>query len=152
MSRPIAASRPPSKIKPGPPGSWPLRFDTLVQPVLDKHCVSCHQPGGNEKAAARLDLTPAAAYDSLTAYGGLRQQVYGKYTAGRSIPGAVIAADSQLVKHLRAGHQNVKLEQDDWERLFTWLDTYAQRLGSFSPDQEQHLTELKTKWKDLLDE
>ena len=152
VSRPIAASRPPSKIKPGPPGSWPLRFDTLVQPVLDKHCVSCHQPGGNEKAAARLDLTPAAAYDSLTAYGGLRQQVYGKYTAGRSIPGAVIAADSQLVKHLRAGHQNVKLEQDDWERLFTWLDTYAQRLGSFSPDQEQHLTELKTKWKDLLDE
>jgi len=41
----------------------------------------------------------------------------------------VIAADSQLVKHLQAGHQNVKLERTDRERLFTWLDTYAQRLG-----------------------
>lgn len=157
VSRPLAGgrggrTRPPSKIKPGPPGSWPLRFDTLVQPVLDRHCVSCHQPGGNAQAIAKLDLTPAAAYDSLTTYGGLRQQVYSKYIAGRSTPGAVIAADSLLVKHLRAGHQNVKLDDDDWERLFTWLDTYAQRLGSFSAEQEQHLIELRTKWKDLLDE
>ena len=34
----------PSKLTPGPQGSWPLRFDKLVQPVLDKQCVGCHTP------------------------------------------------------------------------------------------------------------
>ncbi|MCP4594406.1 MAG: hypothetical protein GY842_27055, partial [bacterium] len=31
---PLAAQRGPSKLTPGPAGSWPLRFDHLVQPVL----------------------------------------------------------------------------------------------------------------------
>ena len=43
----------PSKITPGPLGSWPLKYDELVQPVLDRSCVSCHKPGsGNAKGAS----------------------------------------------------------------------------------------------------
>ena len=41
---PLASAREPSKLKPGPAGSWPLRFDDLVQPVLDGQCVRCHSP------------------------------------------------------------------------------------------------------------
>ena len=33
---------------PGPDGSWPLRYDQLVQPVLDRHCVSCHRPDAQD--------------------------------------------------------------------------------------------------------
>ena len=50
----LAAGRAPSRIVPGPDGSWPLRFDKLVQPVLDRHCVKCHQPGGEDVRAAKL--------------------------------------------------------------------------------------------------
>ncbi len=41
----LAARREPSPLAPGPEGSWPLDYATLVQPVLDRHCVSCHRPG-----------------------------------------------------------------------------------------------------------
>ena len=36
------------KLTPGPAGSWPLRFDQLVQPVLDRHCVACHRPDSKD--------------------------------------------------------------------------------------------------------
>ncbi|MCX6908265.1 MAG: hypothetical protein NTY01_09505, partial [Verrucomicrobia bacterium] len=53
----IARSRPPSEIVPGPDGSKPLSYPILVQPVLDKHCVSCH---GGAKPAGKITLTGAA--------------------------------------------------------------------------------------------
>ena len=55
---PLAAVRGPSKLTPGPEGSWPLRFDRLVQPVLDRTCVSCHRPQSKVATAAPFDLTP----------------------------------------------------------------------------------------------
>ena len=44
----IAMRRAPSKLAPGPEGSWPMRYDRLVQPVLDRRCVKCHAPGSVE--------------------------------------------------------------------------------------------------------
>ena len=41
------------------------------------------------------------------------------------------------------GHQGVQLDADARERLLTWLDTYAQRIGSFSDAQEQELGKLR---------
>ena len=59
----------------------------------------------------------------------------------RSIPNQAVAANSKLWKLLTqpGGHQNVKLDADSLDRLATWMDTYAQRLGSFSEQQEQEL-------------
>ena len=71
-----AASREPSRLRPGPEGTWPLRYDRLVQPVLDKHCVRCHSPKGKAEAlqhqAARAALdaglsVAAAALRALSA-------------------------------------------------------------------------------------
>ncbi len=36
------------------------------------------------------------------------------------------------------------------ERLLTWLDTYAQRLGHFSDEQEEELIELRRACAGLL--
>ena len=41
---PLALKRPPSEIKPEVEGSRPFSFPILVQPVLDKNCVACHEP------------------------------------------------------------------------------------------------------------
>ena len=49
--------REPSKITPGPDGSWPLDYQVLVQPVLDAHCVACHRAGHR---GSRFDLTAAS--------------------------------------------------------------------------------------------
>jgi len=82
-----ARSREPSKITPGPEGSWPLDFQALVGPVLQEHCVECHKPGAEGE---KFDLVPEQSYDSLVNYGkpSLREHVKARYDAGRSIAGA----------------------------------------------------------------
>jgi hypothetical protein len=48
------------------------------------------------------------------------------------------------------GHEHVELDGDSFECLVTWMDTYAQRQGSFSPEQEQQLHQLKEEMASLL--
>ena len=146
-----AASREPSRLTPGPDGTWPLRYDRLVQPVLDKHCVRCHSPKeGNPKACKKLNLTPAASYRALLAYGKLHDHVRRHYLHGSSQIGAGASLTSPLLAHLRKGHQKVGLSVEDRERLITWMDTYAQRQGHFSPEQERSLVALRERHAALL--
>ncbi|KKK57142.1 hypothetical protein LCGC14_3057470, partial [marine sediment metagenome] len=144
-----AARRRPSKITPGVEGSWPLDYQVLVQPVLEKHCVECHKAGGEY---AEFDLTAASSYDSLLDYGtpSLRQHVSARYREGRSVAGACASRMNALWKLLDDGHYEVDLTADDRRRLATWMDTYGQRLGSFGEDQEQRLRELRRRMASLL--
>ncbi len=143
----LASLNEPSPLTAGPEGSWPLRFDRLVQPVLDRQCVSCHNPRATNDVAAKFDLSPDKAYDTLIAHGkpNLQDQVWAAYRRGFSVPGDGIAQRSALWALLDApeGHCNVRLNDDARERLLTWLDTYAQRLGHFSDEQERELIELR---------
>jgi hypothetical protein len=122
--------------------------------VLDQHCVSCHAPGVKDARAAKFDLTPAKSYDSLVRYGkpSLLDQVQHGYRQGFSKPGEGLAATSALLALLSKpeGHYEIKLDDDARERFIVWMDTYAQRLGSFSPDQERRLEELRRACADLL--
>lgn len=51
----IAHTKPPAKLQDESWGSGVLDYPSMVQPVLDRHCVSCH--GGEEGFAAGLDLS-----------------------------------------------------------------------------------------------
>ena len=44
----------------------------------------------------------------------------------------------------------VKPTADDMERLITWIDTYAQRLGSFSDAEEKLLVDLRRRSAPIL--
>jgi cytochrome c553 len=151
---PTALARQPSKVIVGPEGSWPLRFDQLVQPVLDRLCVRCHRPDSSDPAKSALDLSPASAWESLVAYGkpSLRDHVLERYGAGRSIVGEGAAATNPVLKLLRDGHRDVRLDGDDRERLITWMDTYGQLRGSFSDDQEQRLRDLRAQVAWMLED
>ncbi len=37
----------------------------------------------------------------------------------------------------------MQLDPDAWSRLLTWMDTYGQRRGSFSEEQEEQLRQLR---------
>jgi mono/diheme cytochrome c family protein len=144
-----ALGRDPSKITPGPAGSWPLDFSTLVQPVMEAHCVSCHKPTGQDP---KFDVTAKKAYAALVDYGkpSLREHVMARYLESRSIAGAGAAQQSPLLKLLKSGHYDVKLLPDAWERLAIWMDTYGQRQGHFSPEQEKSLHELRRTMAGML--
>jgi len=150
-ARPIATLREPSRITPGPAGSWPLRFDKLVQPTLDRLCVGCHRPNSDNDKAAAFDLTAESAYENLISYGDkdLEKLAFEK---DRSEIGQCPARQSKLLALLtkQQGHEGVRLDSDSLNRLVTWMDTYAQRQGSFSPEQEQQLRQLKDKMAPLL--
>ncbi|MCX6912015.1 MAG: discoidin domain-containing protein [Verrucomicrobia bacterium] len=149
----LAVLRQPSKPTPGPAGSWPLRFDQLVQPVLDRHCLECHRADGKDAEAAKLNLAPTNAYQALLAFGNadLKAQAFER---DRSVPNQAVAASSKLWKLLTQpdGHQKVKLDADSLSRLATWMDTYAHRLGSFSEQQERELVTFRHDLSPLLSE
>ena len=181
-----AASLAPSPLTPGPPGSWPLHYGKLVQPVLDAHCVRCHSPKGKRNACAKLNLTPARSFQALANYasapipiqfvwkrgpGGapgrntqpfvgvpqaatlsLHVHVRRRYGESRSAVAACAARMSPVIARLQRGHNDVKLAPTDLERLVTWMDTYGQRQGHFSPDQERRLLTLRKRVAHLLAE
>ena len=118
--RPLAARREASRLIPGPAGSWPLRFDALVQPVLDKSCVSCHSPGSNDKHAAQFDLTAKNSYQSLMSFAEKDLEKLA-FERDASIVGQSPAMHSKLLALLRHpdGHRGVHLDDDSFERLAT---------------------------------
>lgn len=64
------ADRAPEQIRPESWGTGPVDYPSMVQPVLDKHCVSCH--GGEVGIAAGMDLSGGwtehfnISYENLT--------------------------------------------------------------------------------------
>lgn len=145
-----ALRRPPSAITPAPDGSLPLSYPILVQPVLDKHCVQCHgdaRADGPEGTPIRLTGKPEGRYTE--SYNALVSRVsYAAWGRGGVFPegnceplaqpGFFGATGSALTKLLEAGHYDVTLEDEDWERLITWMDANALFYGTFNfADQER---------------
>jgi hypothetical protein len=136
--RPLAEAlrRPPSTITPGPDGSRPMSYPLLVQPVLDRKCVECHnrsRPEGNVVLSGEPEghytvsynaLAPRVAYAAWGDHGGL---------ATPSRPGQFGARGSPLMKLLLDGHAAVQLTAEEIERLATWMDANALFYGTFDP-------------------
>ncbi len=150
-ARPLAATRQPSKISPGPDGTWPLDYQRLVQPVLEKRCVECHRPGAS---GSSWDLTADKSYDVLVSYGApsLKDHVLLRYQEGRSTVGACAAAVNPLWKLLADGHYDVLLDSDECLRLINWMDTYGQRVGSFDDHQSEQLRQLRAEMTTILEQ
>ncbi|MCU0959810.1 MAG: discoidin domain-containing protein [Pirellulaceae bacterium] len=148
----LALLRGPSRIEPDVEGTWPLRFDTLVQPVLDQKCRSCHQPGAESTQAAQFDLSPERAWKTLIEYADrdLHKLVYER---DASVVGDNPARQSKLLQYLAsdAAHRDVALTDADVRRLAAWMDTYGHTQGAFSREQETQLEALRHDLRQLLD-
>jgi len=130
---PLAMRREPSRLSPDVDGSDPISYPRLVQPVLDKHCVKCHEE--NKGKAPNLGREPItrkwyASYNSLA-------QKYGFYSYGhghRTTPGQFGARASKLYEHLRKGHHDVKLSDEEMHRLALWLDGMSMFYGVYEKE------------------
>jgi hypothetical protein len=147
---PLAFRRPPSRIQPDVEGSNPFSFPRLVQPVLERNCVSCH-----EKEPKAPDLRKGdwkknthywyASYDNLREYAfffGNVRNTYDPWTTPRTIPGRFGARASKLYHILRQGHHDVKLSKEDLHRITLWLDCNSDFFGSYENSEAQARAEI----------
>ena len=146
---PLASRRAPSRIEPGPEGSHPLSYPLLVQPVLDKHCVRCHNSSRSD-GGVLLTGEPqgrfTVSYNALvqrvphSAWGGKPGDFRAVNSEPLTAPGFFGARNSSLMTLLRRGHGDVSLSRDDFQRLATWMDANALFYGTFDPaDQARQL-------------
>jgi hypothetical protein len=127
---PLALRRAPSMPEPDVDGSKPFSYPRLVQPVLDRHCVACHQENIGRKAPnlAREPIANKfyASYNSLVKHGFTS---YGD--SYRTINGQFGARGSKLMQLLDKGHYDVQLSEEERYRLTLWLDCCSMFYGVF---------------------
>ena len=137
---PLAFTRPASVPVPDVDGSRPANFIDLVQPVLDKHCVECHEKP--ESKTFSLAGKPyykkngAAFYHS---YYNLMYKGWGFYDYGnsvRTIPGQYGALKSPLLPLLDKGHYGVELSAEERHRIALWLDMLSPFFSVYEPEQQ----------------
>jgi len=130
---PLALRRAPSTPKPDVDGSNPFSYPRLVQPVLDRNCVKCHEENKNKKAPnlAREPIANKfyASYNTLVNYGFTS---YGD--SYRTLPGQFGARGSKLITMLEKGHHDVELSEEDFHRLTLWLDCCSMFYGVFEKE------------------
>ena len=152
----LALRRPPSipGAQPGEEtGQRCLDFEADVQPILDRHCVSCHN---GRKDDTDLDLRGVptdmfcVSYENLIGVKCTSNSVGWYEVKRRNLLGTLIfendpklgnaeylppkslgSATATLVKTLRSGHYDVSLSQGEMIRLTTWIDSNAQYYGSY---------------------
>jgi hypothetical protein len=141
----LALRRAPSAIDPAPDGSRPLSYPLLVQPVLDRHCVTCHnaeRKEGNLVLTGDPDGRFTLSYQALarrvphSAWGGQPGDFRVVNSEPLTEPGFFGARNSSLMRMLRDGHQDVALSESDFERLTTWMDANALFYGTFDPEDQ----------------
>jgi len=133
-----AMKRKPSVIKPEVQGANPFSFVQLVQPVLDKNCVSCHSKGGKEPVLSGEidDMQWLPSYRNLKPY-AFYYDGGGSFTESKTYPGKFGALASELYQKLEKGHQNVKLTPEEMHRLALWLDCNSDFYGTYENIEEQ---------------
>ncbi|MCL2744818.1 MAG: hypothetical protein FWE67_13300 [Planctomycetaceae bacterium] len=142
-----AFQRKPSVIQNEGYGTFPLNYVQLVQPVLDSHCVECHQ---KEKA---LDLSGipdqqfgwTRSYNNLakkygfyfnTTNGSIKDPIHG---GSRTIPGQFGAIAAPLQKYLVKEHYGVQLSTEERHRIDLWLDCNSVFYGTYDNPRVQSL-------------
>ncbi|OVE81439.1 hypothetical protein BVY04_03375 [bacterium M21] len=160
LARPsLAAKKAPESIKPWHGKVRGFSFLREIQPVLDRKCIGCHD------GKPRKDGKTIPNYDDITEI----PVAYQKDSKGKKIvqggpfpksylelskyvrrpgpesdiellePMEYHASTSILIQLLRKGHQNVKLADDEWERLHAWIDLNAPCYGTYTEAQRRWL-------------
>jgi formylglycine-generating enzyme required for sulfatase activity len=148
MKTTIAATRRPSPIKPWYGPARGFSFEREVQPVLDRFCVGCHDGQTQHEGRAIADLTHRPDIHMQAAngtYNGgahfspsyfeLRKFVRSptlESDAHMLSPQEYHADTTKLVQLLQKGHHNVKLDDEAWDRLITWIDLHTPAHGTWA--------------------
>ena len=140
-SRPLAARKAPAKLKPESWGDGFVDYPTMVQPILDKRCVSCH--GGEKGIAGGIDLSGGWTWAFNISYETLiKNTLVGFLNCNNGrVQGTVIldplthgSGTAPLTKLLLGGHKkHVKdMPQKEIDLLLAWMDGNCNYYGTWN--------------------
>lgn len=153
---PLAVQRAPSKLNGwyGPPRLFSYMRE--VQPVFDRHCVSCHdfgkEAGKKLMLAGDRDNTFNASYVDLWMKKYINCVGAGSHLTMQAHSWG--ARKSRLVEQIMSGHSKVKLSTEELDRIITWIDlngpyypsyasAYPDNLAGRSPLSNAQIRELE---------
>lgn len=132
---PLALQRAPSTPEPDVDGTDPFSYPRLVQPVLDRKCVGCHE---KEDKAPPLD-SKIVQWGRTKVYRSYQSLIdkYAFWQYGdhyRTIPGKFGAKASKLYPMLSEGHHEVELTDEEMHRITVWLDSVSNFYGVYEKE------------------
>ena len=140
----IAARRDPSQIQPiaGVPEIFDFPRD--IQPILDRHCVSCHNA---DKRAGGVELTGdhgptySLAYYNLMLHRQISDNAglnwpgiknIGGRPGGNDAPYTTYSFASPLMKKIDGSHHEAKLSELERTTIRLWIDAAANYAGTYA--------------------
>ncbi|MGO8752466.1 MAG: LamG-like jellyroll fold domain-containing protein [Thermoguttaceae bacterium] len=147
--RPNLGDRTPSKLRPESWGSGYVDYPSMVQPILDKHCVGCH--GGAEGFAGGMDLSGGWTEHFSISYENLvnrrETQLVAYWISGIDCMNGTALWSSRLfpprghgsgaaplAKLLVGGHEGKipNLSRTERDLLLAWIDTNGLYHGTWN--------------------
>lgn len=136
----LRAARAPA-VAPEPIAGVPEIFDYLrdVQPILDKHCLECHnhdrEEGGFNVSGHWGPLYPIG-YIQMSwrdLFGDNRVILpYSEHSKSDFEPYQIGTGSSRLLKLIEAGHEGVQMPENERKVIRHWLDAGAPHAGTYA--------------------
>jgi formylglycine-generating enzyme required for sulfatase activity len=147
----LALGKPPARIEPWRGPTRGFDYAREVQPVIDQYCVGCHNGEPLADGTVTINLRGDQMIDDfqmVTAGNGGNRG--GRFSVGYAelhrfvrrsgiesdfhllTPMEFHASTTELVQMLEKGHQGVRLDDEAWDRLQTWIDMNCPYHGTWS--------------------
>ncbi len=129
----LALQRPPHELTPIADVPDVLDFPRDIQPILDRHCVGCHNPDRRDgEVDLTGDQTPKYSISYWTIVGrGLvadgRNQPY-----GNRAPRTIGSSASRLMQLIDGRHYDVQLSELERTTIRLWIETSATYPGTYA--------------------
>jgi len=129
----IALGRSPSKIEAIPGVPEVMDFPRDIQPILDKHCVECHNP---DKFDGKVDLTGDKTAMYTMSYWTM--QTMGLVSDGRNRPASnydpytIGSAASRLMDLIDGSHYDAKVSDQERTLIRLWIESSATYPGTYA--------------------
>ena len=129
-----ASRRAPAIPQPIPGVPRLIDYPRDVQPLWDKHCISCHS---SENYGGKLDLTGDKT--SMHSMSYVRLTLQGKWVVDNRNraksnfgPYEIGSGSSTLLKYIEPEHYGVNLSQEEKNLVRLWIDTSATYTGTYT--------------------
>ncbi len=128
----LALERPPSRIEPFDDVPDVLDFPRDVQPILDRHCVECHNPDRREGDVDLCgDHTPVYSNSYWTL---VKRRLISdaRNGFGNRPPRSIGSSASRLLDYIDGTHYDARLTPDERTTLILWIETGATYPGTYA--------------------